>query len=141
MITKEEAQRIWDTCLLETWRSDSKLMVTVSKFNEEAGVKLTEVKLRRVPPFGYPWTVPVRVFVHERLEKIGNRMWNMPPERDAALIEKLQTSTYDTANQNLNRDNDLARERRQEKKNREKLMLDSRNYSRRNQKTDWSTVK
>jgi hypothetical protein len=141
MITKEEAQRIWDTCLLETWRSDSKLMVTVAKFNERAGVKLTEMELRRVPPFGFPWTVGVRVFVHERLEKISNRMWNMPPERDAALIEKLQTSTYDTANQNLNRDNDLALEKRHDKKNREKLMLDSRNYSRRNQKTDWSTVK
>lgn len=139
--TQQELQRIWDTCLLQYWRSAGNLYAAVSEFNQQTGKLVTECSLRRIPPLGYPWNIGVRVFVAERLEKISNRMWDMPKERDEALINKLQTSKYDTANQKLNPDAELAKEQRDINKNRAKIALETKNYKNRNQKTDWNTVK
>ena len=138
----EQMQRVWDTELLRGWRLDVKLRDVVGAFVHSTGMQLEAgVALRRVPAFGYPWHVPVRVFVAERLEKIGNRMWDQLQERDAALVDKLQTSTYDTANQNLRPDAELAKEKRHHRANLDKLSLEHTNYQKRNKKTDWSTVK
>lgn len=139
--TPEELQRVWDTILLQSWRSDLKLQGAVNEFRRVTGEKITDHKLRRIPPLGFPWYVSVRVFVAERLEKISNRMWSMPPERDAALVDKLQGSTYDTADQRLNPDAESAKEKRWTAKNRQKVTLETTNYAKRNKKTDWSTVK
>ena len=139
--TQEELQRIWDTCLLQYWRSAGKIFDAVEEFNKQTGKNITECSLLRIPPLGYPWQVSMRVFVAERLEKIGNRMWDMSQERDKALIDKLQTSKYDTSRQNLSRDPELKKQQREHRKNKQKIRLDVKKYSDRNQKTDWRTVK
>jgi len=139
--TQEELQRIWDTCLLQYWRSAGKIFDAIEEFNKQTGKNITECSLLRIPPLGYPWQVSMRVFVAERLEKIGNRMWDMSQERDKALIDKLQTSKYDTSKQNLSRDPELQKQQREHRKNKQKIILDVKKYSDRNQKTDWRTVK
>lgn len=139
--TQEELQRIWDTCLLQYWRSAGKIFDAIEEFNKQTGKNITECSLLRIPPLGYPWQVSMRVFVAERLEKIGNRMWDMSQERDKALIDKLQTSKYDTSKQNLSRDPELQKQQREHRKNKQKIRLDVKKYSDRNQKTDWRTVK
>lgn len=141
MSTEEQLQKVWDTCLLQYWRSAGTVLDAVNEFGRQTGKNITDCSLRRVPPIGYPWKVPMRVFIAERLEKIGNRMWDMPQERDKDLVEKLQTSKYDTANQALNPDRELEKERRNDRKNRSKITLETKNYANRNQKTDWNTVK
>lgn len=77
----------------------------------------------------------------QRLEKIGDRLWDLPKEKDEALINKLQTSKYDTAGVNLKPDKDLAKEQKATRSNRAKMELEHKNYRNRNQKTDWKTVK
>lgn len=139
--TQEELQRIWDTCLLQCWRSAGKIFDAIEEFNRQTGKSITECSLLRVPPLGYPWQVSMRVFVAERLEKIGNRMWDMSQERDKTLIDKLQTSKYDTSKQNLSRDPELQKQQKEHRKNKQKIRLDVKKYSDRNQKTDWRTVK
>ena len=139
--TQEELQRIWDTCLLQYWRSAGKIFDAIEEFNKQTGKNITECSLLRIPPLGYPWQVSMRVFVAERLEKIGNRMWDMSQERDKALIDKLQTSKYDTSKQNLSRDPELQKQQKEHRKNKQKIRLDVKKYSDRNQKTDWRTVK
>ena len=139
--TQEELQRIWDTCLLQYWRSAGKIFDAIEEFNKQTGKNITECSLLRIPPLGYPWQVSMRVFVAERLEKIGNRMWDMSQERDKALIDKLQTSKYDTSKQNLSRDPELQKQQREHRKNKQKIRLGVKKYSDRNQKTDWRTVK
>ena len=139
--TQEELQRIWDTCLLQYWRSAGKIFDAIEEFNKQTGKNITECSLLRIPPLGYPWQVSMRVFVAERLEKIGNWMWDMSQERDKALIDKLQTSKYDTSKQNLSRDPELQKQQREHRKNKQKIILDVKKYSDRNQKTDWRTVK
>ena len=139
--TQEELQRIWDTCLLQYWRSAGKIFDAIEEFNKQTGKNITECSLLRIPPLGYPWQVSMRVFVAERLEKIGNRMWDMSQERDKALIDKLQTSKYDTSKQNLSRDPELQKQQKEHRKNKQKIRLDAKKYSDRNQKTDWRTVK
>lgn len=138
---QKELQRLWDTYLLQTWRSAGTLLDVVTKFNAQVSKDIYTCGIRRIPPQGYPWQIGVRVFVAERLEKIGNRMWDMPAEKDTALIDKLQTSTYDTANQKTNPDNEMQVVRRQLKRNNAKVVLETKNYSNRNKKTDWNTVK
>lgn len=140
-MTQEELQRIWDTCLLQYWRNAGNLLAVINDFEQQTEQKFSECSLLRVPPSGYPWKIGVRIFVAERLEKISNRMWGMPAEKDKALIDKLQTSKYDTANQRLNPDNEIEKERRNTRKNRAKIALETKNYRNRNQKTDWNVVK
>ena len=140
-MSPEQMQRVWDTELLRWWRMDGKLYDAVNVFEQTTGVPLHDAGLRRVPHPGYPWNIPVRAFVAERLEKIGNRMWDQPKERDAALIDKLQTSKYDTANQNLLPSSELTKEKRHHNANLRKMALENENYHKRNKKTDWSTVK
>lgn len=141
MSTEEQLQKIWDTCLLHYWRSYGTVWDAVDEFKKQTGKNITECSLLRLPPPGYPWRVPMRVFIADRLEKISNRMWDMPQERDKDLIEKLQTSKYDTAKQSLNPDRELEREQRNTKKNKAKITLETKNYANRNRKTDWNTVK
>lgn len=139
--TQAELQRIWDTCLLQYWRSAGTLGQLISDFEKQTGKLFLQCSLLRIPPRGFPWQIGVKVFTNQRLSKIDQRMWNMSPERDAALIEKLQTSKYTTSSQNTNPDSNIRKEQRAIKKNSDKIELETKNYMNRNQKTDWKTVK
>jgi hypothetical protein len=99
-----------------------------------------EPKLLRIPRVGYPWKLGAKVFVAEHLSKISARLWDQPPEKDVALLKKLQDSKYDTA-KNAIQDHTLKNEINKTLKNKRKMELLSKNYSERNKDTDWGTMK
>ena len=138
----KELQLAWDTLLLDAWRKDWSTGFLIETFEKQNNVKLSECQILR-KPIGYVnYKMGIRVFVANRLEKIGNRMWDQPVKRDAALIAKLQTSKYDVSScDTMKKDNDLQTQRRNFLKNVNKVNLEHDNYNKRNQKTDWSTVK
>lgn len=138
----QELQLAWDTFLLDSWRKAWTVGNLVESFEKQYNVKVADCEILRKPIGFIPYQMGVRVFIANRLEKIGNRMWEQPVERDAALIEKLQTSKYTTSSGNtLGNDNELATQQRKNRKNMEKVKLESENYGKRNQKTDWNVTK
>jgi len=138
-------QRIWDECLIAAWRSDGAVLYAVNEWQRITGLSFEEHQpsLRRVPHLGYPWKIRVRVFAAQHLDKISDRMWDQPPERDAALIDKLQTSTYTTQRAVIQSEavRELQSERRRLNKNRATMALDIHNHSDRNHNTDWGVTK
>jgi hypothetical protein len=99
-----------------------------------------EPKLLRIPRVGFPWKLGVKVFVAEHLSKISARLWDQPPEKDVALLKKLQDSKYDTEKDAIN-NNDLRNEMNKTYKNKKKMELLSKTISERNSATDWGTMK
>lgn len=140
-----DLQRIWDEYLIKAWRADGAVLYAVNEWERVTGLSFIEHQpsLRRVPHLGYPWKFRVRVFVAQYLDKINTRLWDQPPERDAALIDKLQTSTYTTQRATLPNETvrELQRERRQLQKNRATMALDNHNHGERNHGTDWGVTK
>lgn len=67
-------------------------------------------------------------------------MWEQTPDKDVLLLRKLKDSKYDTEKDKI-RDTELERERQKTYKNKQKIKLERRNYSNRNQATDWNIVK
>lgn len=138
------AQRTWDECLISAWRSDGVLFCAINEWQRITGLSFEEhlQDLRRAPPWGYPWKSRSRVFVAQFLDKISNRLWNQPPERDAALIDKLQTSTYTSLRGPESEGmRELRKEQRALRKNREKIALNVHIYGERNSRTDWGVTK
>lgn len=137
MSTKQE---YWDMCLLTTWRNSGTLMDAMIKFSDITGKRASDCDLLRFPPMGMPWKITMRVFVAEHLSKISKRMWEQTPDKDVLLLRKLKASKYDTEKDKI-RDTELEYERQMTYKNRQKIKLETRNYSNRNQATDWNIVK
>lgn len=138
----QELQLAWDTLLIQSWRKAWTVGMLIESFEKQYNVQITDCEILRKPIGFIPYQMGVRVFIANRLEKIGNRMWDQPVERDADLIEKLQTSKYTTSSENtLRKDNDLQTEQRRNRKNTEKIVLNHKNYLNRNQKTDWNVTK
>lgn len=115
-------------------------MDAIVKFKDITGKQATDCNLLRFPHKGFPWRVAIRVFVAEHLSKISNRMWEQSPEKDILLLRKLKDSKYDTEKDRI-ADTELQNARNQIYKNKQKMMLDSRNYSNRNQATNWGVTK
>jgi hypothetical protein len=115
-------------------------MDAMVKFTGITGKHASDCNLLRVPSKGMPWQITMRVFVSDCLSKISKRMWGQAPDKDILLLRKLKESKYDTEKDRIP-NNDLANVRNQVYKNKQKLLLDSRNYSNRNQATDWNIVK
>lgn len=133
-------QEYWDMCLLTTWRNSGSLMDAIHKFQDITGRRATDCGLLRFPPMGMPWKITMRVFVADHLSKINKRMWEQTPDKDVLLLRKLKDSKYDTEKDKI-RDTELEYERQKTYKNRQKIKLETRNYSNRNQATDWNVVK
>ena len=133
-------QEYWDVCLLTTWRNSGTLMDAIVKFTDITGKRATDCNLLRFPHNGFPWKIAIRVFVAEYLSKISKRMWEQSPEKDILLLRKLKDSKYDTEKDRM-ADIGLQTTRNKTYKNKQKMMLDSRNYSNRNQATDWGVTK
>jgi hypothetical protein len=112
-------------------------------FKSITGKEIYEIEppLLRIPPHGTPWKLPARAYMAQRLEKISNRLWEQPPEKDAELLKKLQTSSYTTSSSNTNTDTAMERERSQYIRNRKKVGMSTLNTSNQNQATDWNVVK
>ena len=136
-------QEYWDACLIKTWRNDGQLWDAMQMFTSITGKKTEEIDppLLRLPRKGAPWRLYVRAYMAAYLEKISLRLWDQPPEKDVLLLKKLQTSKYDTTEQNTNMDKELETEKRKLKTNQKRKGMDTLNWSNRNQATDWGVTK
>ena len=134
-------QEYWDACLIKTWRNMGSVGDVLHMFAGITQKRNDQVTLLRNIPTNIPWKVPLRAFVAERLPKISERLWNQTPEKDVALLRKLQTSPYDTATTNLTPDNERLAERRKTKKNQSIIDWNLTNALKRNQATDWNVTK
>jgi len=144
-MTHEEMQLLWDQAMVRAWRRFDSVLDAMIFWKATTQMSVFDVSppLRRLPPVGMPWKIGMRSFVARKLPKISDRLWAQPPERDEALIAKLQGSTYDTltSDHQSNSDRELYYERKRSHKNSEVLKLDSARRSDRNRDSDWSTTK
>lgn len=133
-------QKIWDACLIKTWRNAGTVLDAISMYQNIAHKEL-DFSLLRVPKAGYPWKTGIRVFVASHLYKISKRLWQQPPEKDIELLKKLQTSSYTTSKDDVERDKTLANEASQHKRNSKKVGMSNLAYKNRNYDTNWNVVK
>lgn len=135
-------QEYWDACLIKAWRNDGQLIEAFTMFQSITGKKTLDIEppLLRVPHEGVPWKMRARVYMASHLEKISNRLWDQPPEKDVLLLRKLKDSKYTTTYQNTNSDKELAKEKRNDKKNKAIITLDTTKYEERNRATDWNVT-
>ena len=136
-------QEYWDACLIKTWRNDGKLLDAFQMFRSVTGKRTDEIDppLLRLPSANAPWKLPARAYMAAYLEKISNRLWEQPPEKDVLLLKKLQTSKYTTTTQNTNADSELGAEIRAHKSNKKRNAMSALEASYRNQATNWGVTK
>lgn len=141
-MTQTSDQKNWDAALIKIWRTNGCLLDVMSLFTSLSGKLANECDppLKRLPPKGFPWQVGVKVFVAEHLSKISKRLWEQSPDKDIALLRKLELSTYDTEKDTIkNREYDNARS--QYRRNRLKVGMSTLAVSNRNNDTNWKVVK
>jgi hypothetical protein len=136
-------QEYWDACLIRSWRRQLNLIDAMSMFLSLTGKRIDECELLRVPLDNIPWRVGVRVFTAYHLPKINDRLWDQDPEKDLALLRKLQKSKYNTekTEYRTNADRDLANERVKNRRNRMKNTYSLNEAINRNSATDWNVTK
>lgn len=136
-------QEYWDACLIRAWRRQLSLTDAMSMFLSLTGKRIDECELLRTPFQNTPWTTGVRVFTASYLPKVSDRLWDQEPEKDIALLRKLQKSKYTTekAAYRTNADRDLAEAQRKTRKDREKNKYMIGVVSNRNSATDWNVTK
>lgn len=137
-----DLQSTWDSCLLIAWRKSLNVGQLFNYFESVTKQRAEDLDLLRKPKQGFPYKIGVRKFVADYLEKISNRMFEQPPEKDILLLRKLKTSCYTTTQDStLVKEKDRVNAIKQTKRNEMKIQLDSHNYGNRNHKTDWKVVK
>lgn len=136
-------QEYWDACLIRAWRRQLSLMDTMSMFLSLTGKRIDECELLRTPLQNIPWTTGVRVFTAYHLPKINDRLWDQEPEKDLALLRKLQKSKYNTEKTpyRTNADRELSNAKHKLRKDRAKKAYTTLAISERNSATDWNVVK
>ncbi len=136
-------QEYWDACLIRSWRRQLCLLDAMSMFLSLTGKRIDECELLRVPLDNIPWKTGVRVFTAYHLPKINDRLWGQEPEKDLALLRKLQKSKYNTEKKEYrtNADRDLANERVKNRRNKIVNELARTKRIERNSATDWNVTK
>jgi hypothetical protein len=136
-------QEYWDACLIRAWRRQLNLMDAMSMFLSLTGKRIDECGLLRVPSDNIPWNVGARVFTAYYLPKINDRLWDQKPEKDLALLRKLQKSKYNTekTQYRTNADRDLANEQARNRRNKQVVELSLNEARNRNAATDWNVTK
>lgn len=139
-------QEYWDACLIKTWRNCGSVMDALQLFNSITGKRADEIepRLLRMPRLGYKYKLPVRIFMANHLEKISNRLFEQPPEKDVALLRKLKDSKYDTADKpTQTRDKELANAYAKNRCDnlRVGFFKVAFGFDNRNSATDWNKVK
>jgi len=136
-------QEYWDACLIRAWRRQLCLLDAMSMFLSLTGKRIDECELLRVPAINTPWKTGVRVFTAYYLPKINDRLWDQEPEKDLALLRKLQKSKYNTekTQYRTNADRDLANEQAKNRKDRKKIEYTHNEVQNRNSATDWGVTK
>lgn len=136
-------QEYWDACLIKTWRNNGKISDAMAMFKSITGKYpyAYEEPLLRTPLRAVPWGLYVRPFVAAHLEKISKRLWEQTPDKDVALLRKLQASKYTTSTTNTDPDREMEYERIKYRKNRLKVGMSTLAVATRNSATDWNVVK
>lgn len=136
-------QEYWDACLIRAWRRQLNLMDAMSMFLSLTGKRIDECELLRVPAINTPWKIGVRVFTAYYLPKINDRLWEQEPEKDLALLRKLQKSKYSTekTQYRTNADRDLANEQALNRRNKQVAELSLTKAINKNSATDWNVTK
>jgi len=136
-------QEYWDACLIRAWRRQLSLLDAMSMFYSITGKRIDECELLRTPFQNIPWTTGVRVFTASYLPKVSDRLWDQDPEKDIALLRKLQTSKYTTEKTayRTNADRDLANERARNRRNKQVVELSLTKAINKNSATDWNVTK
>lgn len=137
-------QEQWDECLVQTWRQCGSVMDAMAEFSRQTGQRVFECEppLLRTPHHGFPWKLPMRIFMANYLEKISLRLFDQPPERDQAMLNKLKDSKYTTTLQSTQKaDLEMQKEQRKLRKSKQINELLHNQVKNRNQATDWGVVK
>jgi hypothetical protein len=136
-------QEYWDACLIRAWRNHLQLLDAMRMFYSITGKRTDECELLRVPLPNVPWKTGVRVFIASHLPKINDRLWDQEPEKDVALLRKLQKSKYNTEKTpyRTNADRELSNAKSKIRKDRVKRAYTTLAISERNSATDWNVVK
>jgi hypothetical protein len=136
-------QEYWDACLIRAWRRQMNLIDAMSMFLSLTGKRIDECELLRVPLDNIPWRTGVRVFTAYHLPKINDRLWDQHPEKDLALLRKLQKSKYNTEKKQhrTNADRELSNAKHKMRKDRQKNAYTTHLVSEYNSDTDWNVVK
>lgn len=138
-------QEYWDACLIKTWRNDGCFLDAMQMFKSITGRLVfdtaREEPLLRIPHKGAPLNLRVRPYMAQYLEKISKRLWEQTPDKDVALLKKLQTSKYTTTKQATNPDREMGNAKNQHSRDKKRLAMLSLQHSVRNQATDWGVTK
>jgi hypothetical protein len=140
-MTDQEAQKLWDACLIKSWRQFFTLYQAYNMFYSIAAKSVHDFDILRKPSPSTPWKVGVRMFVAQRLPKINEKLHKLSPENDIKLLNVLQKTKYTTATQDLNVDNERKNARLKHKNDLAFVDLNTTKYYDRNASTNWSTVK
>jgi hypothetical protein len=140
---QEKLQEYWDACLIKRWRRFGTLLDAILEWERLTGKRFSDVELLRAPNKNMPWKLGTRAFMAAYLPKINDRLCDQPPEKDLALLRKLQTVKYDTFKTQMpsRMMSEIAKEKRATDKSKAISMLDVTNYSNRNHDTDWNVTK
>jgi len=134
-------QKYWDACLIRSWRMHGTLSSLLIMFKAVVHKDALEEGLLRTPTGYVPFRQPVRAWVASRLPKISTILWEQDPDKDVALLRKLENSKYTTAKSStIIPDKERAKMRADLRKNKQAMELESTNYSNRNSATDWGTM-
>jgi hypothetical protein len=136
-------QEYWDACLIRAWRRQLRVLDAMNMFLSITGKRTDECELLRTPLKSIPWTTGVRVFTASYLPKINDRLWDQDPEKDVALLRKLQKSKYNTekTQYRTNADRDLANEQARNRRNKQVVELSLTKALNKNSATDWNVTK
>lgn len=141
-LTQAQLQEYWDACLIKRWRKFGTVLDAVFEWERLTSRKYSETELLRTPAKGL-FKIGVRMFVAGYLPKINERLLSQAPEKDLALLKKLQTSSYTTLRTQLPSEMTRAvkREKRATDINRAVMKLNGELYKSRNHDTDWGVTK
>lgn len=139
-MSDEEAQKLWDACLIKSWRQFYTIRTAYAMFKSIANKSVYEFDLLRKPPDSYPWKVGVRFFVAERLPKINEKLYKLSPEHDVKLLRVLQKTKYTTATTRFTRDRERDSAIRKSKAENMKGLLNKTKYLDRNHNTNWNVT-
>lgn len=134
---KAEQQKYYDALLIRGWRLFQTVRDVEWAFKSIFGVYPREADLLRTSPFN---KVGVRRFVAGRLPKISERLLNQPPEKDALLLQKLQTSNYTTLTAQIE-DPAITAEAHSIRGRWMRMGFETMKAATRNRDTDWNIVK
>ena len=134
-------QKYWDACLIRSWRINGCLGELFTMFRATTHVDALNSGLLRIPAGYFSLRQPVRAWVASRLPKISTRLWEQDPDKDVALLHKLENSKYTTAKSTtIIPDKERAKMRADLRKDILVLELESTKRSNRNSATDWGTM-